>query len=392
MSSNVLEAALRNFTGSARAKEYLQSLQERTYAQLGVLPPQPLQRFDSELLDKALEKWGTDVPATELAEMKAGFLAWDAERRRAGTPTKFEEVEPYTLMTMVANEIHDAADAMHMTVPVTPMIGTLPSGRVNAAAMLLPPQDYIVLFEIGMFGFVHLLSKVVALTFSSSRESAGVTAAVAYESVPRAAGDRFVELIGAYLTLGSPYAAPPFLADGDVQVLANNFRIPMQHFVLGHEYGHIISGHFGSSLPTRPIIDGLEDSEIARNWQQEFEADAVGIVLAIAAGRHRGLDVALSYGGAALFFSSIESVERAVSIVRTGRDELLQSDTHPPPNMRRAALRSLLPKLFDESVAVDGALQLGDRMAQVSQALWQYALPFIEEMRRHNVPLAATWN
>jgi hypothetical protein len=310
------------------------------------------------------------------------------------TPTPYESPELFSLMTHLSDEICQAAADLNMVIPLTPMLGTLPTGRANAVAICLEPNDYIILFEHGLFGFANLLSKTVALAMPfKGTEDGRLAFDLGRSEISKEAVMRFGDVLLAYLFLGTPHRAQPYLPDASVSMLGGILRNSMELFVMGHEYGHIISGHFGNALPSSAVLAGIDVSEIVRNWRQEHEADAVGVSLMMAAMQKSGMDLAMSFWGADFFFSFIEIIERTISIMRTGREDEIRLDTHPPAKQRREALRSSLgrsavPSLAD---AAEPAINLGSRLHDITEQLWQRTAPVVHKLRREGARLAPGW-
>jgi hypothetical protein len=63
----------------------------------------------------------------------------------------------------------------------------------------------------------------------------------------------------------------------EVAGFATVLRRAQQLFVLGHEYGHLMAGHLEDA---RYRIGSEEVDAASRRWDQEFDADLVGIALA----------------------------------------------------------------------------------------------------------------
>lgn len=106
------------------------------------------------------------------------------------------------------------------------------------------------------------------------------------------------------------------------------------HFLIGHEVGHIIRGHFEDTKKQQTIFQSLPDPILThkRRWVQEFEADEVGAQMARSAGlatlepqvkRQETVEFCFQLG-MEIFFGSVAWWE----VIHA--DELPKRDTHPP--------------------------------------------------------------
>lgn len=379
--------------GSPEARAYLESLQAKVYSRL----PQREEgrkEFADAFLEQFIEKQRSLYTPEEFEQYQKELRAQVKAAFTASVPTKYEDPGWYSVLTNLAERTDKAASKLGMTVPVAPLLGTLPSGRVNAAAICLGPKDYIIVFEVGLFGFANLLSKVIALAMPFRGDVDGkLEFGTEITTLPEEAVARFQDVLFAYLFLGHPHFAQPYLPPPHLQGVASLLRKSMELFVLGHEYGHIISGHFGNALPSSNLLGGVNTEEVTRSWIQEFEADAVGTSLVVSAMAQDGMDLALSFWGADFFFSCIEIIERTVSIIRTGKADEIHLDSHPPAHMRREQLRQSLVKSIDAEYKgrAEGAVELGKQLERIVEQLWDSTAPVVMQFRRRKTPLAPQW-
>ena len=139
-------------------------------------------------------------------------------------------------------------------------------------------------------------------------------------------------------------------------------------------------------LPASTEVDELEFS-----WVQEFGADWIGIRTAISAmSQHYGVDLALSYWGAELFFSSLDVMDRAVSYLRHGDESYRQIGTHPPNKMRREFLRTAIKHDVGEESAI-GPIQLGQAVEFIMNTLWERTRPALVALRDRGIGAAELW-
>ena len=103
-------------------------------------------------------------------------------------------------------------------------------------------------------------------------------------------------------------------------------------FFLGHEYGHIVRGHLDYPNHSPIALNGkVNIQELEHSWSRELAADEIGVHLSTVA-MHYGRQLSPAFGaaGAELFLSTLNVMERAVSILRCGDDSALRLDSHPP--------------------------------------------------------------
>lgn len=78
------------------------------------------------------------------------------------------------MLAGMAEEIEEILNARKIPLDPKPIIGTLPTGRVNGIALKVPDTDQIiVLIEDGLFGFANLAAKVVCRAFPILGEEDG---------------------------------------------------------------------------------------------------------------------------------------------------------------------------------------------------------------------------
>lgn len=243
--------------GKTKANLYLENLQKRAYLSIGRLPKQNID-FNSnifyEILEKILKSKAPFIKKPEkLENLRAGLIEFmKSELENIELPTKYEDPITYILISKLAKRIEESADDLSIAIPYRPIIGTLPTGRVNAMAIAVPSSDeFIIVFESGLFYFALLLSKALTMSipFKGTQEKkltfsydiAEVTKKI--DANPEIL-NRFIQVLFAYLLEGRPSAAPPYILEEPYMNLAEILIDSMELFVMGHEYEHIINNHF----------------------------------------------------------------------------------------------------------------------------------------------------
>ncbi|GIE94381.1 hypothetical protein [Paractinoplanes rishiriensis] len=119
-------------------------------------------------------------------------------------------------------------------------------------------------------------------------------------------------------------------------ILSYRYAAAAETFAVAHEYGHFLAGH----LLARPAGDGW----LRKSHDQEFEADEIGMLLALAATGDDGFDKNITVAGTFLFFAIDHLLNRV-------RDEVPELDRaaivadHPPSAVRAATLRRTLTEI-----------------------------------------------
>jgi len=389
--------------GKTKANLFLENLQKRAYLSIGRLPKQNID-FNSnifyEILEKMLKSKATFIKKPEeLKNLRAGLIKlMKSELENIELPTKYEDPITYILISKLAKRIEESADDLSIPIAYRPIIGTLPTGRVNAMAIAVPSSDeFIIVFESGLFIFALLLSKALnmSIPFKGTQENkltfsydiAEVTKKI--DANPEIV-NRFRQVLFAYLLEGRPSAAPQYILEEPYMNMAEILIDSMELFVMGHEYGHIINNHFLDKKTITSSLGNENVNEIILDWKQELEADAIGIKLMIHAMQKNGMDLALSYWGADFFFSCHEIIERSISILHTGKEENIIIDSHPPVHLRRQNLRNILTSSLPEDVS-KGIIKFVITTEQILEILWEKTCPLIHKSYEENKQLAPIW-
>jgi hypothetical protein len=275
------------------------------------------------------------------------------------------------------------------------------SGRVNAATLAVPSSnDYLVVFEAGLFLFALLLAKVGVRAFAFQGDEEGKGYGFTFsedeadvERAVLASPDilrRFQEVVLAYLLVGEPGRAPQYFTEGPNALIAGELIDSMELFVMGHEYAHVFLGHLARSRKQVGVLAGEEVQEVVYTWQQEFEADLHGCLLMLAAKAEERVDPALSFWGSDFFFSCVDIIQRARSIMTSGDETSLPSTSHPPPAMRREALRQGIAD-SGSTVFGESALALGRALELTLEILWKRTRPHVLKLFEIGKELAPVW-
>jgi hypothetical protein len=366
----------------------------------------------AELADELLRRHLTLLPADEAGDFTRGVFD-EVARMRAGSVSKYEDSFTLNLLSGLADQLERAGrEHLGWHMPERPLLGTLPTGRVNALTLLVPGTgEHLVLFESEFTSFAHLAAKAVADVLPVRRTADG-GAAISLDLDEVAHGiaqqpekaRRFGELIRAYLETGLPTMAPHSFLDPVQAFWAAMLCHSVELFALGHEYGHILRRHLGERRPAAwlggPSLSDPE--ELAYSNQEEVEADASGISLSIAAvqiseeGKINN-PVGLGFLGADFYFTMTYVLERAIYVLRHGRERRmikLASGERMPEDaplcwVRRLILRHLLER--NDTAAARDALQVAENVRKVVELLWAGLRPRLLEAHHEGVRPLTRW-
>lgn len=202
----------------------------------------------------------------------------------------------------------------------------------------------------------------------------------------------FQEVLIAYVAVGRPGVAPPYILAEPWATVAAQLARSMRLFVLGHEYGHLLAPH-RTSTSASMLPGGLEVTELRYLWAQELEADSWGLRLMVGVegranrARPAAVDFPFRYWGADFYFSCHQVLRGALSIL-SGQAQ--PARTHPPPEVRRENLRAELFEWFPPEQA-EPAIELADALDGVLRVLWEESKGAIYRYHQSGVSAGPTW-
>jgi hypothetical protein len=397
-----------NQSNYKKAAAYLEELQRQVYSRLGTLPHHMRMSSDAQtglqkdFLKRFYDQLHDTLSNSTYDEYESMILLYMKKATEA-CPSPFQDPWWYGLLMDMIHDIEGVLREMSETPRASYLFGSLPTGQVNAMAVQIPNNPYVLfLLEDGLFGFANLVCKAVAGVFpyrgtgEDGQASFGVSMAEIESAIAAKpdAIERFLEVLLAYIVEGNPHKARPYLPEPESAILAACLRESMEVFVLGHEFGHLIRGHIEAGRRKVALFGQTNAQQILTNWKDEFEADTTGLEILLRVQGKKGFDVSVSFWGADLFFGCIDVVEKAVQILARGRiseeNEYL-SETHPPTNVRRQMLRDVLRRSLPEDVA-SPAIVLADVVSHIMEVFWQKYEPIMHKMFSKGVKLSASWS
>ncbi|MEU3890616.1 hypothetical protein [Streptomyces sp. NPDC029041] len=379
------------------AKDFLECLQKDMYAAAGIAPQKVDDILTSDLKERVFRPILQGKGMTDDRRVDELFLQYKEELSSASL-TSYEDPLRHAIVQGLEQRIQKAASGLLSHPPEFPIVGTVPTGDVNAITVAVPGSNQcVILIQDQLFNYALLFSKILAMSFPHIDDpdkngflsfSADLSEVIANIENNPYITQRFRELIFAYLTEGRPDRAPAYILEQPYMSMAQILYNSMELFVMGHEYGHIIAGHLGGIDRYAAALGSKEFQIVTRNWKQEHEADALGMRLAITANQEEGLDIPMSFWGADFFFNCAEVVEKGLSVIETGQEGNVKMGSHPPPNRRRKVIRAILRQ---ESNSATAAIQLADIMDSITRYLWESTKPLLVKLHKRHLGVSQIW-
>lgn len=294
-------------------------------------------------------------------------------------PTRYDSPLQFRLLDGLVGRVKEAAQSLEIEVKDFPHYACIPTGLVNARAVLLPTIERpFLLFDSELFLYCHLFAKAFSRCLPVVGRTKHISLSIAPDQVEqrlRSTPDlieRFRDLLHTYATTGATSQSKQYDPESDYVHMLKILCDGMELFVVGHEFGHVQAGHLSTLLDQLGLNS---DEHVVRNesHRQEHEADLLGLLLTLQAMASSGYDAALSCVGVELFFVSLEMAERSRYITRHGTDDgyaEASSETHPSSSERRAFLREALRFFFDGTTQAETALDLAEKYSEIANLLW----------------------
>ncbi|MHB8602761.1 MAG: M48 family metalloprotease [Nitrosotalea sp.] len=388
-----------------KAIEYLEKLQKEGYSKYNLKPEQwteILKKPNAKTIEKVVSKQKGFLDDDKISQMKEQLIQHYDELAKTKLPTIYETHLNYHIISRLSTEIESAIPTITCVDSETgekkslkvlnpnftrPIFGTLPMGQINATSYGgFENNEYLITFEWELFQFCNLLSKIVAYAMPFRRESDGIIFLTDEKTVQQRIQNepmltkRFRELIVAYLTKGRVTAAPQYNIDSPYDKFTAILRHSMELFIMGHEYAHILLGHLENQDTKKKHLTPQDVYNILFSWDQELEADSLGLPLMLSAmtSEKTHNHLALHYCGAELFFSGYEILERSKCIAKQGNDDWYwrggKEDgpigEHPPSERRRDNLRKMMIRNYGEDSVKTSILA-----EHIVKNLWEQTKP-----------------
>jgi hypothetical protein len=265
-------------------------------------------------------------------------------------PTKYELPLQYSVLMDIAGKIEQSC--ARITVDKTkipkPIIGSMFTGSLNACTQVVPGGDEeIIIFDIAFMDFIKNLCNVIASFFMiTGSDTAGLPTdkrdiAKLIESRPEIYG-QFRSAIFYYLFFNASFFADMSSLPSTLFCIAREMQESMELFLMGHEYGHIMAGHFD------PLYREKISTRYNPDWAMEFEADNIGLGLMLDSRTnpyHEDLKLSLC---------AVEIILHCEGLITSEKNKLYKKlrlpkdDSHPPAEMRIALLKQFISNMYQD--------------------------------------------
>lgn len=219
--------------------------------------------------------------------------------------------------------------------------------------------------------------------------------------------DQMLQIIDAMIMRGNVYDSPKLKIDYVRDTMATRLLKNAELFIVGHEYGHVLNGDISSDKTSKQIICGIEFEKMNLSWEEEFNADIMGTYLTLTSQmmdfEENREDIANIYIGIDFFFSSLNILEEALSLLTYGTEKEWNSKSHPSSFSRRAHLRDNLFQLLLQMTEqtekerkfmeknVESAIVLYDSVQYIIDSLWEKSKEVYLEYHKKGLKPALIW-
>jgi tetratricopeptide (TPR) repeat protein len=364
-------------------------------------------------------------------------------------PTCYEDPGVYYLISTYVAKVERARKQLNLPLKILPRYGSLPTPEINAYTYppdtgkdVLEPRKSIIGFNTKLFMFAYQMSKITLPTISVTNscnhkvavdysQQAAIEAAKSNSDIKINFSMALMEFLG----VTSP-DTQPLDQKYDPDLMA--FTMTMELFAVAHEYGHLIKGHTfqGRQALHLNLEAGDQSTSIVgtRSWQQELEADEIGIRLLIQVLKNDIADekdpltkkaVAMRYlsslYGVLFYFQCSEVIDQAkyvlvhnaappghspeeeayVRAIASGKQATMSDShyaeinesSHPPAWLRYQRAYSILARELKKQIYSKVQLQyaaIGEAMVRNVFVLWDLCLPrfstVLEAARTQRIP------
>lgn len=357
------------------AERYLESLQQRVYQSLG-LTADDCQRRElagqQVILPARLQQKALELSDPEFHEYRAALLEGLTRDEQAPRPTRFERPHQYSILRDLKAAIERAATRLGVDLPVTPVIGTLPTRQLEPLMLPVPGTiDEVVLVVDGqLLTYANLLAKAVAQalpvdTFDGAAEGWPETGGWdALVDPDGAATRRFLELMFAAVS-STPGHAPSYLPETSYEHVAGDLCESMELFLVGREYARLCEGDHLLARPQPRVAHGETFEALAWTGEQEEKADCLGLALMLVAADDNGQSLRWAYWSADVLLESFGLIRRTHDLLACQAAEFFVAPPVNPYDTRRRLLREMMLQWEGGHLAVSFA----DAMRPVMRVL-----------------------
>lgn len=354
-------------TSQSAAERFLESLQRRVYASLGMSEHDCQHREwmgQQVVLPARLQQMSVSLAPQEFERYRAHLLEGLARDEQAHRPTAFERPHQYSILRELKTAVERAAARLRLPLPVEPVIGTLPTQLLEPLMLPVPgTSDIVMVVDGGLLTYANQLAKAVAQALPCSmRDDTAATVASADEwtAAIDAAGSgrtRFAELLMAALA-GNPAGARSYLPRPDWEDAAVELCEAMELFIVAREYARLIEGDHLEARPERRSAHGQPFEALVWTGEQELKADWMGLALTMAAADEQGLSAAWAFWSVDVLLASFAIYDRAIWTLQMAETGVSTAPSVSVHDERRRLLRRLMSEWTDGHAVVEFADRL----------------------------------
>ena len=401
---------IKNKLKRSPAQIQLEALQIQGFKKLGFSPEyakdlinkkSEILKHDGDFKNKIISKYSHLFDKNVIEEFFD--KAKDAEESvKPSTP--YEDKFYWQTLVSLVDYIEDALENTHTQEPdylslkqhyqsnfKKPVIGTLPSGRINAISMQISQSDeHLIILESGLFMFCDIISDVVSNFIPYMETEDGFVFNINDDMINSKIKNQekllgvFKESIVAYLTSNEIAPLTSVLKDKTSHAYSLMLSSSMKYFILGHEYSHILRNHFHKA---KVVEYALGSSETKYDWNDEYQADQDGLlIMQNTKSKERIYDLRINYLGPELFFSFIDIIEDGVVLLGNQNGKHNPRGSHPPSNLRKNMLREFIEKKYGTD-KIFGAFMVD----KIIQSLWNDNVRPIIAENKENYKLSNRW-
>jgi len=337
---------------------YLHKLQKDSYLAAGVMPKRVGERlpdFSSLVETNPIE--GT--PEDQLNQMRR-----DLSGLKVDDLSPYEDVGSILILNKLIGTLSPALKKNVETIKTGILFGTLPTGRLNAAALYHESsKGFIIVFQSGLFHFLNLFIKAIITAVPKKIVNGVQVMSFADPDEIRKSIDekkvstRIFDLLNAYLVSGNPAHARPYTKYIEHSDTISEYLTICECFILGHEYGHIYSDHFDKGNLTNFMLPIREEMQVNVEYEQEHEADLFSLLLLrdTFAAENNVWDLGKIFLSIELFFAANNLIEKSLEIIEQNSNYIKpQHETHPSVAARRKVIVNKLAGENEELIQAFG--------------------------------------